>query len=242
MARRVSWTNNSSGHSGTYVYRAPTLDPQNLPAPVATVDPVGQGETGEWIDDFTGYECYAVQDFDGQGVGALSAEVCITDPWAGVQVGDEVEGGIYAGIDTIDGTDYHIIAGLESSEVQGLVWKPSYTDTPGAESMTDGLANTQDMEAAGLSSHPAAEHCVNYAGGGYNDWHLPAQSQLALMYNNLRGHPEFATNVSSAEYTWTSTESSATSAIAYGLHNNVATALGKKTTTYFTRPVRRVAV
>ncbi len=64
MARRVSWANNSSGHTGTYVYRAPTLDPQNLPAPVATVDSVAQGETAEWIDS----ESLAAGDYDRAGL------------------------------------------------------------------------------------------------------------------------------------------------------------------------------
>lgn len=83
MARRVSWTNNSSGYSGTYVYRAETLDPQSLPAPVATVDPVAQGATAEWVDNSGEYGCFAVQDFDGQGAGSLSAEVCVSNPAEG---------------------------------------------------------------------------------------------------------------------------------------------------------------
>ncbi len=75
MALRISWTNNSSGHTGTYVYRAETIDPQNLPAPVATVDPVAQGATAEWVSNeelAAGDYDYAVQDFDGDDVGALS--------------------------------------------------------------------------------------------------------------------------------------------------------------------------
>ncbi len=77
MARLISWINNSSGHSGTYVYRAETLDPQSLPAPVATVDPVAQGATAEWIDNSGETGCFAVQDFDSSSVSALSAEVCV---------------------------------------------------------------------------------------------------------------------------------------------------------------------
>lgn len=76
MARRVSWTNNSSGHSGTYVYRAPALDPQALPEPIAQVGPVAQGAAAEWLDGeelAAGDYEYAVQDFDGQGVGQASA-------------------------------------------------------------------------------------------------------------------------------------------------------------------------
>src|SRR5690554_7565963 len=179
MARRVSWTNNSSGHLGTYVYRAPTLDPQNLPAPVATVDPVAQGETAEWIDAEAPYECYAVQDFDGQDMGTLSAEVCVADPWDNVQIGDEIGDGVYAGINTeSDNSQYHIVFALQEGELAPSAesrWKTSNTTTPGTGSDTDGWANTMAMEAAGLADHPAALHCRNYTGGGYNDWYLPAR-------------------------------------------------------------------
>lgn len=82
MARRVSWTNNSSGHSGTYVYRAPSpMDTQNLPAPLATVGPVAQGATADWNDQEVvadGDYDYAVQDYDQSGVSALSSIATFT--------------------------------------------------------------------------------------------------------------------------------------------------------------------
>lgn len=254
MARRISWTNNSSGHSGTYVYRAPTLDPQDLPAPVATVDPVAQGATAEWVDSeelTAGDYDYAVQDFDGSGTGQVSAVSAYTAPddYSTVVIGDEIGGGIYAGTDTIDGTDYHIVSGDAASEAYGLEWKTTRTDTVGTDSMTDGLANTQAMEVAGLADHPAAAHCLAYGGGGHSDWHMPARSQLTLIYTNLAGHAEFADNLSSGNYTWASTQReknvSYADEVAYARRFSDGNETGgyyKDAVGALVRPVRRVAV
>lgn len=245
MARRVSWINNSSGHSGTYVYRAPTLDPQNLPAPVATVDPVAQGATAEWVDNSGEFGCFAVQDYDGQGVGALSTEVCVEEPapdYASAQIGDEIGGGIYAGIDTIDGTDYHIVSGDAASEAVDIAWKTTNTETVGAGSASDGLSNTQAMQTAGITLHPAAEHCVNYTGGGNTDWHMPAINQLSLMSDNLGNHPEFTANAGSGDRTWSSTEVAVGTVEYLRFSDGYSDWHNGKTSMLRVRPIRRVAV
>lgn len=243
MARRVSWTNNSSGHLGTYVYRAPTLDPQNLPTPVATVDPVAQGETAEWVDNEDITACYAVRDYDGQGAGTLSADACVTgvepfDPNA--SIGDYTGGGVYAGTKTIGGTNYHIISGKADSEQLGLMWKTSTTATSGTKSDDDGLANTLAMETAGLADHPAADYCLAYEGGGHADWYIPAISELQLLYNNLRTHADFS---SGNNYRWSSTEGfTGTAEGIYFVNGAVSNTLSKTSTSYYLRPIRRIPV
>jgi len=210
MARRVSWTNNSSGHLGTYVYRAATLDPQNLPAPVATVAPVAQGETAEWIDDSGAYECYAVQDYDASGVSLLSGEVCVTDPWANVQIGDEVGGGIYGGTHT-DGTNtWHLIFALSPSIVSNLAWHNDLGSSPsGVEDLDDGLSN----QSAIIGDHPdssganAFSYCENYVDGAGNaDYYLPALNELVKLRElSTNGHPEYSgLSISNNEF-WSST-------------------------------------
>lgn len=252
MGYRLIWTNNSSGHSGSYVYRSTsTIDPAMLPSPDGTADPVAQGAQAEFTSGEelpAGTHYFRVQDFDGAGVGTVSAEQTleITSALASAAIGDEVEGGIYAGIDSIDGTDYYIVAAKASGEEYGLQWKTSQTSTPGTSSNTDGLANTQAMQAAGIADHPAAEHCVNYAGGGFSDWHMPARSQMTLMYNNLAGHAEFSATASSNDYVWTSREYSSSAAYARrfsdGYETYFASQAAKDFTNLRTRPVRRVAV
>lgn len=80
MTRRVTWTNNSTDYDGANIYRDATIDPMNLPEPIATVGPVDQSVTAEWIDnDGAGDQCYAVRDFDSSGNGPLSEAYCFGD-------------------------------------------------------------------------------------------------------------------------------------------------------------------
>lgn len=242
MARRISWTNNSSGHSGTYVYRAETLDPQNLPAPVATVDPVAQGATAEWIDSSGEYGCFAVQDFDGQGSGTLSAEVCVNDPFANVAVGDEVEGGIYAGTITYaDSRQFHIIAAKQAGEVDGSIWG-NYSVATGATDPDDGYANQQAVFSSDDGTADAFYHCRDYASDGFDDWYMPSRNELGIVYTNLAAtdHPEFLTDRS--QYRWASTEESEFAAKARELGTGGENSFDKRSTERRTRPIRRVPV
>lgn len=159
-------------------------------------------------------------------------------------IGDEIGGGIYAGINTIATVDYHIIVGKSDSDVYGLQWRINTLSTPGTGSTTDGLANTNAIIADNIDAHPAAKHCVNHAGGGFTDWHMPAQSQMVLIYNNLRTHPELATNVGGQfpALTWESMSQGAGGAYVYRLADGARTSVLKTDTARRTRPVRRVPV
>jgi hypothetical protein len=77
MAQRVSWTNSSDGHEGTYVYHSEsTMDPANLPAPLADIAPVALSAQGEYIDnrELSGDHYFRVQDYDGAALGTVSDE------------------------------------------------------------------------------------------------------------------------------------------------------------------------
>ncbi|MGM0927517.1 MAG: hypothetical protein ACQEXC_14015 [Pseudomonadota bacterium] len=247
MARRVSWTNNSSGHLGTRIYRAPTLDPQALPAPVATVDPVAQGATAEWVDteELTAgdYE-YAVRDYDGSGEGALStiASHNIPDPYASASIGDEIGGGIYAGTHT-DGTEtWHVIFAKQSGEAApGLQWG-NYNVRTRAADPDDGLAN-QNLILANFDDGSAAAfyHCRDYVDAeGNNDYYLPARNELAKADPLVAmGHAEFSTDLS--KYRWSSTEDASANAWHRRFSDGYQDINIKVNTIQRVRPVRRVA-
>jgi len=253
MARRVSWTNNSSDHLGAYVYRGQPLDPQNLPAPLATVGPVAQGATAEWIDNedlSAGDYDYAVQDFDGAGVSAVSAVVTHaalgSNPFAGLAIGDPVEGGYFAGVM------------LDESDVEyGLVVSPKAQGDPGG---TLTWQNATDF-AAGLSI------------GGHADWGLPTLDEMRILYrafkpstqsnntsygatdrvdpplgNYASGDPSQTTladfksggtEAFVASYYWSATESSSSYAWYVGFTNGYENSYYKTSSTYV-RAVRRV--
>lgn len=252
MARRVAWTNNSSGHLGTHVYRAESLDPQSLPEPVATVGPVAQGATAEWIDNDAlsdGSYCYAVQDYDSAGVGMVSEDVCIqTEPdYASAQIGDEIGGGIYAGTITYaDAREFHLIFGKQASESGGLQWG-TYGTTTGADDPDDGLAN-QDLVLTSFDNgdYDAFYHCRDYVdANGNNDYYLPARNELAKVDALVdMSHAEFSTDLST--YRWSSTEDSLSNVwgrrLSDGHESSTNSSDGKKNDTVRrARPVRRVA-
>lgn len=107
-------------------------------------------------------------------------------------IGQAFGGGFYAGkIRYADG-DYIIIVAPKSAETS-LSHKTANSATAGTSSYHDGLANSNNMNNA---THPAAQYCRAYAGGGFSDWHLPARDQLELLYRNLK--PDTTANITGA--------------------------------------------
>ena len=99
------------------------------------------------------------------------------------------DGAIYAGT-TVGGARMYAAAcdhGMtwDGSTCTGsrtrLQWKTSNTSTAGTDSLTDGVANTDAMAAAGIALHPAAQACRN-AGA---EWYLPAPDESELLYADL---------------------------------------------------------
>lgn len=102
--------------------------------------------------------------------------------WASISHGDFVEGGFFAGVISILGSNYAILVAPKSSE-QKQRFKPDEGSTVVASSLNDGLQNSMNMNS---SLYPAAQYCMSYAGGGFSDWYLPARDELELLYRNLK--------------------------------------------------------
>lgn len=155
-------------------------------------------------------------------------------------IGEFIGGGLYAGDINIDGEDYAIIVATSDAGNPSLRWKTSLSITANAGDSRDGWANTNAMIAAGIEAHPAAEHCVNWRGGGHDDWYLGAQEDWTEInknrdVNNLWS--ELALPINGR--IWLSTQISANnarnmSASSDSLSNNI------KTNEYFVRPIRRI--
>lgn len=105
-------------------------------------------------------------------------------PVADVSVpGTAVQGGYYFGMIQIGADIYKLIVAPVVARTNALMYKIDTTDDPTANSMNDGLANSN---AINDSSHPAAQYCRAFAGSGFNDWYLPAADELELYYRNLK--------------------------------------------------------
>lgn len=168
------------------------------------------------------------------------------DNFAGVQIGDEIAGGIYAGVHTISGVDYHIIAGKASSEVYGLRWHAFGGHDPLYPSDNDGRANT-DAILAQSGTFPAAFRCRDYSetgyrGEGYRDWYLPSRAEARLLSDNLLLHPEFAELFVTNQSLWTSTKTGASTIVTVIFATGQTSAASQTAFALRTRPIRRVPV
>lgn len=105
---------------------------------------------------------------------------------------------------------------LESVQVNGytLYIHPSNSgtiawgknnETTGATNQNDGKANTDKISL--LSGNYAAKVCNNLVSEGFNDWYLPAKTEMEAIKQNAGS----LTTVSSSAY-WTSTEATAQTA------------------------------
>jgi hypothetical protein len=71
----------------------------------------------------------------------------------------------------------------------GIDWGNVGINVPNAESPDDGATNTANIVATltpdiqAINTY-AAGICSEYAGGGYTDWFLPAENQLACLCAN----------------------------------------------------------
>lgn len=260
MTIRLNWEDNNLAEDGHRVYRGTTpLDPEDLPLPLAELGPDVTTWDDTDVEPSTTY-FYRVTAVMGD-VEAVSDETQVTT--AGVLqpptnvvvtledakthptvIGEAFGGGYYIGNIVVadggaDDGEYAVIMGGPESQPGTLQWKTSSTETGGADSLTNGKANTLAMEAAGLESHPAALYCVGYTGGAHDDWYLPATQELDLAWVN---RAELAVLVMDEPWYWSSLENQATTAWAQSFVNGAQNGNRNKVASYGVRPVRRILI
>ena len=99
-------------------------------------------------------------------------------------LGTSMGGGFYAGRIRIEDQVYALIVAPKSDgELASAPWIARDKSVPGALSYCDGLANTQAMAAAGSK---LAKWALDLRIGGADDWYLPAQDELEILYRNLK--------------------------------------------------------
>lgn len=110
------------------------------------------------------------------GVGGESADL--------VPVGSPFGGGFYAGRIMVGGQAYALVVSPKAQgEVNALQWKTVQTATVGTDSRNDGWSNTQAMSSA---AYPAAAFCRGLNINGYDDWYLPSQDELEILYRAFK--------------------------------------------------------
>lgn len=99
--------------------------------------------------------------------------------------GTPFEGGFFAGVFQLDdGTRCGlIVAPKAEGEHPDHAWIDDYKAVPGAQSYSDGFANTEAMADAGSA---IAQWAQRLRIGDHDDWYLPSQDELEICYRNLK--------------------------------------------------------
>lgn len=160
-------------------------------------------------------------------------------------IGEAFGGGFYAGDIEDGGQWYKLIVSDTEADVNNLKWMDPRGDWPQAASNTDGPSNTLSM--AGVARFGAGNHCLDYRGGGFDDWYMPARSELQVIYNNLghnknppAGFESGGAQAFQASYYWCSTQHSANSAWFRRFSDGYESYDYKSSTYVRLRPVRRI--
>lgn len=139
-------------------------------------------------------------------------------------------GGILRGTAADGSEDFALIVAEQSAEIEDATWSEDYTTIAGADSKTDGRANTEAMAAAGLQ---LAQRIKALDLGGHTDWYLPAAAELRALSATV---PEL---FNQQDYYWSSSQSSRYDAWCQDFEYGSSTA-SSKDDEFRARPVRRV--
>ncbi|WP_236225351.1 DUF1566 domain-containing protein [Pseudomonas pseudonitroreducens] len=120
------------------------------------------------------------------------------------------EGGFNAGLVRSEGggKDYYLIVAVGPEAETKAEWGGYEHKTEGADSASDGRANTRAL-LADSEDHPAAKWASEFTADGRTDFYLPARRELQIAEANT---PELF----SKGYHWSSTQSSAYTAYSLG--------------------------
>lgn len=166
-----------------------------------------------------------------------TADACVGTSTAGTACRG---GPKYAG--SLSGIDYMVTPGnctdsptpACSNATDALTKAWGATASHGVASTTDGEGNTAILDA-GWTNTAAARYCAALIFGGYNDWFLPASSELNILYTNRVAIGSFA-----AGSYWSSTSTSTDKASSQNLSTGAATTT-IKTTAAFVRCIRKLS-
>lgn len=154
-------------------------------------------------------------------------------------VGELYGGGIVVSVWKTLGVEHGLVASLTDIS-PGATWSDVTGTAAGAISAMDGQTNTAAILLQSATA-PAALLCRNYAGGGFNDWYLPAIWELKECFNagyivfNVLG----SVNGFKFAFYWSSTENNATQAWYFNFPLGIMASDAPKGNNGYVRAVRR---
>ncbi|WP_312374342.1 Lcl C-terminal domain-containing protein [Stutzerimonas nitrititolerans] len=118
--------------------------------------------------------------------------------------GTPFAGGFFIARFHLDGQEYALIDSGSAGELSGE-WGEYGQDTA-ATHISDGLKNTSAMAEAGSE---LAKHARELNIGGFSDWYIPSQHEIALQFFSLRTAPAYQpaeANAFARDWYWSSTQ------------------------------------
>ncbi len=118
--------------------------------------------------------------------------------------GTPFAGGFFIARIHLDGQEYALIDPGSAGELSGE-WGEYGQDTA-ATHISDGLKNTTAMAEAGSE---LAKHARELNIGGFSDWYIPSQHEIALQFFSLRTAPSYQlaeANAFARDWYWSSTQ------------------------------------
>jgi hypothetical protein len=114
---------------------------------------------------------------------------------------------------------------------------------PAAQSIWDGLSNSNAVVGQAGHTSSAAALCLNSTNGGQNDWYLPSVQELNMLWNNYYTVARSLTQISGATQLqpatyWSSTERFGSYAWYFFFSNGNALNFTNKYSAYYVRAVR----
>lgn len=99
-------------------------------------------------------------------------------------IGTSMDGGFYAGRIKVGEQVFAIVVAPKADgDHNDAPWNKSLKSVAGATSFCDGMANTKAMAEAGSK---LAKWALDLLIAGHDDWYLPSQDELEIMYRNLK--------------------------------------------------------
>ena len=100
-------------------------------------------------------------------------------------IGEEFGGGVIFHLwKDAQGLEHGLIVSLEDQSIS-QAWSDVTTGVGStAQSSWDGLSNSNAIVGQVGHTNSAAQLCLDFQGGGYNDWYLPAIDEIAILWNN----------------------------------------------------------
>jgi hypothetical protein len=159
-------------------------------------------------------------------------------------IGEEFGGGvIFHLFKDAQGVEHGLI--LDKTDLStGQVWSNIDQTLIGvtAQSIWDGLSNSNAIEGQAGHTSSASALCLNSTNGGQSDWYLPSIQELRMLWNNYYTVARSLTQISGAtqlqpDLYWSSTEGGNSSSWVLYLYDGSTYNLSKHNT-YYVRPVR----